>query len=86
MNFQKTVFTNMADDSANDTAAYFIPTFFNYRAVGFVFIFSSLLMLLTIIIFIVGTPMHRFVCEDGRTDRGKTVYPPPPSRSGGIKI
>ena len=32
-------------------------------AVGFVFIFSSLLMLLTIIIFIVGTPMHRFVCE-----------------------
>jgi hypothetical protein len=21
---------------------------------------------------------------DGRTDRGKTVYPPPPSRSGGI--
>ena len=42
---------------------FFIPTFFNYRAVGFVFIFSSLLMLLTIIIFIVGTPMHRFVCE-----------------------
>jgi hypothetical protein len=22
---------------------------------------------------------------DGRTDRGKTVYPPPPSESGGIK-
>ena len=21
---------------------------------------------------------------DGQTDRGKTVYPPPPSRSGGI--
>ena len=23
---------------------------------------------------------------DGQTDRGKTVYPPPPSGSGGIKI
>jgi len=23
---------------------------------------------------------------DGRTDRGKTVYPPPPSGSGGIII
>ena len=23
---------------------------------------------------------------EGRTDRGKTVYPPPPSESGGIKI
>ena len=23
---------------------------------------------------------------DGRTDRGKTAYPPPPSGSGGIKM
>jgi hypothetical protein len=26
------------------------------------------------------------VRKDGQTDRGKTVYPPPPSGSGGIKI
>ncbi|XP_071171716.1 prominin-1-like [Mytilus edulis] len=32
-------------------------------AVGFVFIFSSFLMLLTTLVFILGTPMHRFVCE-----------------------
>jgi hypothetical protein len=24
--------------------------------------------------------------KDGRTDRGKTVYPPPPLGSGGIKM
>jgi hypothetical protein len=24
--------------------------------------------------------------KDGQTDRGKTLYPPPPSGSGGIKI
>ena len=24
--------------------------------------------------------------KDGQTDRGKTVYPPPPPGSGGIKI
>ncbi|XP_052098377.1 prominin-1-like isoform X2 [Mytilus californianus] len=32
-------------------------------AVGFVFMFSSFLMLLTTVVFILGTPMHRFVCE-----------------------
>lgn len=32
-------------------------------SVGFVFIFSSLLMLLTTITFIFATPLHRFVCD-----------------------
>lgn len=32
-------------------------------SVGFVFIFSSLLMLLTTITFIIATPLHRFICE-----------------------
>ena len=30
--------------------------------------------------------MRRKNILDGQTDRGKTVYPPPPSGSGGIKI